>query len=31
MMTQEASESTWEPIKYGKFISQFQPGNIYNI
>ena len=30
-MAQECSESTWEPVKYGKFISQFQPDIITSI
>ena len=24
-MNQDGSKSTWEPINYGRFISQFQP------
>ena len=25
MMAQERQESNWEPVKYGKFVNQFQP------
>ena len=24
-MTREGNESTWEPVRYGKFASQFHP------
>ena len=30
-MAQKGSESTWEPVKYGIFISQFQPDIITDI
>ena len=31
MMVQDGSESTWEPINYRRFISQFQPDIITSI